>query len=406
MLMILCMMIFYISTPLVLMYSILGISIQPSKWRKYYKYLIISIAVISYSYNPIGTPDLVRYYELVNLTHGSTLMQAINILNDGLYAENILFWIVGRIGNMNLLAAISGTITYAISIYITCDIATIYKMERKIPPLIAMQMMILPFVSILCNVRCVLAFSLVSFAVYQELVKMNRKLIVYMLYVIAVFMHMTALIMILMRVSLIITKNMKWMVMMVISMIPIIIALLYQYVDKLPFGNMIKLLVTKVYWYFNDDLRSEFSQRISNSNADYINRLLLVSLAIIFIVCILTQFSKLYSKISNYITYIFMQCLATVACYSVVTPQYWRFSAVSIICGFGPVLIPILKKYQNSSICLKAIYWLMPIYSVVIFIINIWKCRYIVDYLDWGVNFILNNVYTIFFSIIKGLLIG
>ena len=91
MLMILCMMIFYISTPLVLMYSILGISIQPSKWRKYYKYLIISIAVISYSYNPIGTPDLVRYYELVNLTHGSTLMQAINILNDGLYAENILF---------------------------------------------------------------------------------------------------------------------------------------------------------------------------------------------------------------------------------------------------------------------------------------------------------------------------
>lgn len=378
--------------PLSLFYSALGLCRNPHNWKRYLPFLVISIFVLAYAYVPTGTPDLVRYIETAQRLHGKTLSEAIVFMNDGLYIENIYFWIISQIGDYQLLGAVPCTIVYAIAFYITCDTADRCNCQRVIPYYIVGQTMLLPWFSILCNVRCIFAFSVIGFAVYLEYVKGEKNSMVWALYVLPCFMHTTGIIFLLFRLSLFITSKAQWLLSFLVALLPSIVDLLYSQVYSLPIGTVGQSLIRKVYWYFHDDLRSEFSQRISNSLANTLNKYLYIGLAVCFAICILLQLNNKNGKNKKYVTFLFLISISTIACYSIVTPQYWRFAAALVVCGFAPILFYCNNKKRGI---IRAVFTLLPFFCCGGLVLQIWKSRYIVNYIDWMENFFLNNVFVI-----------
>lgn len=389
--------------PLSLFYSALGLCRDSQKWKKYFPLLIISVFELAYAYVPTGTPDLVRYIEATQRLHSKTLSEAIIYMDDGLYVENVYFWIISQIGDYQLLGTIPCTIVYAIAFYITCDTADRYNCQRVIPYYIVGQTMLLPWFSILCNVRCIFSFSVIAFAVYLEYVKGKKNPLIWALYVLPCFMHSTGIIFLLFRLSLFITSKVQWLLSVLVALLPSIIDLLYSRVHSFPIGTIGQTLIRKVYWYFHDDLRSEFSQRISNSLADRFNRYLLVGLAVCFAICILLQRNNQNGKNKKYMTFLFLVSISTIACYSVVTPQYWRFAAALVACGFTPILLYCNNKKRGI---IRVIFTLLPFFCCGGLVLQIWKSRYIVNYIDWIEKFFLNNVFVILLKTMKNIFLN
>ena len=383
-----------------MLYAILGLCKDPRNWKKYLPFLVSAIFILAYAYVPTGSPDLVRYIEFSQRMRRMSFQQAIKYMNDGLYIENFYFWIIAQIGDYQLLGAIPCTIVYTIAFYITCDTSDRYGCPEVIPYYMIGQTLLLPWFSILCNVRCIFTFSVIGFAAYQEYIKEKRNLWIWILYILPCFMHATGIVFLLFRLSLFITTRVQWLLGVLIAALPSIIDFLYMHIANLPIGTVGQTLVRKAYWYFHDDLRSEFSQRISNSFADVINRYLFVGLALCFAICILTHFNKQYKE-NKYITFLFLICISTIACYSIVTPQYWRFAAALLVCGFGPILMPLFNCKNRQSTIIQGLAVFSPLICCIGLLIQIWKSRYIVDYISWGTNFLLNNIFIIAFRIIK-----
>ena len=95
---------------------------------------------------------------------------------------------------------IAGCIVYGVAFYITCDVAEEYNAQSTIPAVIAIQGCMLPFFSIISNVRNVTAFSLIVLAVYLDTVKKKRNPVVLILYILPVFIHSSAIILVLLRI--------------------------------------------------------------------------------------------------------------------------------------------------------------------------------------------------------------
>lgn len=393
---------FMLFSPLTLFIGIVGICKNPINWRKYMPFLIISIFVLAYSYIPIGTPDLTRYRDIVMELQGKHIKQAIEYMNDGLYLENIYFWLIAKIGDIQLLAAIPFAIVYSISTYVTCDSAQEYNMQKKIPFLLICQFMLLPFFSILNNVRCITAFSLIILATYLDLVKGKKNIGVLLLYALPCFYHSAGIIIILLRISIILAKKIQYLIICGIFVLPYLVDLLYERTSNL--GNIvIRTLISKVYWYFHDDFRSEYSKRMAISGANVVQKILFSSLAILIIIIIFKKNKNVKNKYKDFQVFIFLICISVLGCMPVNTPQYWRFTAAVIISGIGPIFSLILKENKKNLFRQTAISSIVLI-SFGGLLIQIWNSRYIVDYLNWLSNFVLSNIYVIIIKFIKLLL--
>ena len=390
--------------PLCLFYSAIGLITAPQKWKKYIPFLIYSLFVIAYSYNPIGTPDLVRYIDLVQSIENTSLPEAIKILGDGLFVEDFYFWFIAQLEDYNLLGAIPITITYAIAIYILCDISADYKAEKYIPYLMALLFALLPFINILSNLRNITAFAVIVYASYEDLIKKKRNAFIIALYILPCFFHRTAVLILALRLVVYVANWLKPILIALVAVAPIAIDLLFFRISLIP-STFLQSLIRMIYWYFHDDLKSEYSRAVSRSGADLFNRMIFIGLAIVFIIIIL-RISKKYVKheYNLYNTFVFSIAIVTIACYPVVTPQYWRFAAAFIIAGWASVLIPALINRTRDTL-LRVICYLLPVFSALGLFMQIWNTRYIVDYGDFFSNIILNNVYVVLYHLLRGIML-
>ena len=128
--------------------------------------------MLAYSYMPTtDSPDLVRYFNEVRVCSEMSLKQVLTTQNDGQFIIYIAYWIIGKLGDVHLLPAISTSIVYGIALYIVCDSAEKYNIEKIIPYVLLCQLMILPFNSIVSNIRNICAFSMIILASYLNLIK-------------------------------------------------------------------------------------------------------------------------------------------------------------------------------------------------------------------------------------------
>ena len=175
---------FGIIVPLALIVAVLGIWKNPSRWRLFFPMLVYVLFVGAYCYIP-GTNsnvDLVRYFPEVELYGEMSLSEAFSYADDVLYARDFLFWLCGHLHATHLVPAITTAAVYGVAGYISCDSAERCDAKRYIGGILLFQLMMLPYISIINNIRNVSGFSLIILAAYLDIVKQKKTIWVWLCY--------------------------------------------------------------------------------------------------------------------------------------------------------------------------------------------------------------------------------
>lgn len=396
-------------TPFAFMYSLAGFIVFPSGWRKYFPFYIITISVLAYSYNPVGSPDLVRYFAMLDDCRSLSFKETINYFHDGLICNNFMFWFFGHLGDNNLLTCFSVTVVYSIATFITCDLAELNNETKSIPAVLLYQLLTLPFISIANNIRNVLAFSIIVFAAYQEIVKKRRNLYILLLYLIPCFLHTSAVILVVFRLLIIvITPKNRTLALSIIFILPMLINLLYSNIGIVTgmssIARVIRSAIIKGYWYLNDKDTTEWARSVAQSGTSRATRFLLMVLVSMMIILIYNNTRKqleLY-ECRNFNSYLLMISIMTLACNIFTTPHYWRFAAACNIMS-STALIPALKEKKRkrgpTNIALTVLFCGM----FISFMLYIRSSRYNTNYIDLFSGFLINNIYVVICNVIKGI---
>ena len=194
--------------PLSGIYSTVGITKKPWLWKHYLFFLVCTVFIISYSFDPLNECDLTRYFEAVKTVGSmSSIQDVLAYREDGLIVRNLAFWLIGKTGDVHLLPAISNSIVYGIAGYITCDSAQRDHFEKLIPPALLIQICLLQFYATTSNVRNICSFSLIILAVYLDIVKEEHSIRVALLYILPCFLHPSGIFLVLFRSAAGLIKN-------------------------------------------------------------------------------------------------------------------------------------------------------------------------------------------------------
>ena len=394
--------IFAVFPLLCLFIAVIGLIRDPANWRRYGAFFVYFIFIAAYSYEPTGTPDLVRHFEYIEQCAHLTFSQTIRNYNSFMPIESFMYWSCAKLQMPHLLPGLAALCIYSVLFYITGTTAEYYHKVSKIKYIILLQLLMLPFISIISNTFNILSFALVSYSVYRDVVERKRNVLTYAIYVIACLTHVAGLVLVLLRILISPAKKHKILVVLGLFLVSTIINYSFQNLSKINlgfFGAILRLLISRVYWYLNDPLQSEYSIRIAKSLAQRIDRYTMCSLAILFMVR-LYQIHDEDEKRNNFATFIFMVCSLTLAMFPATTPQYWRSAACTMIMVAAIVLPNIHERYRIQVIANRAFFWLLPVYMVMGLALQIWNSRYIIDYGQVASGVICTNIYSILYRFV------
>lgn len=159
--------------------------------------------------HPATDPDLVRYLEMLNRYSEKNLVESFNLVYTNLYAVDIYFYFISKLGNEQLLPAISVFIFYFIVLYILTDYKIRIGANRKEFLVYTIFMLTsINFCTIVNGIRWPLAFIIFFLAFYREIIQEKRNLITYFLYITSLLFHFFTIVFLLLRLILFI-KNKK-----------------------------------------------------------------------------------------------------------------------------------------------------------------------------------------------------
>lgn len=370
-------------------------------WKRYIGFYVLTAALLAFSYVPLNEPDLVRYFEMLDDLKRTDLFQGLRFYDDGLIVKNFLFWLVAKTGINALLPAISTGTVYFAAAYMTCKTAELWNMQKYIGWVLLLQTVLLPYLSIVNNVRNICTFSLILLAVYRELILKKRNLATLLLYVLPCFIHDSAIVLIALRAAAALAKRWNPAIIAGVIFIPSAINLAYRYVYLFDSVEIVHSAILKAYWYMNDTDTTVWATAVSKSLWQRANRfavLLLVAwIAVMIYHMLLRRKNEWYAGFSEYL---FLLCLVTLACNIFTTPQYWRFAA-GVLLAAGGVLIPILalmKKNSRSFVLIP-----MLLYGMGYVFLQLWQAKSIADVLPWMSHFITDNVYVILYTVLQSM---
>ena len=368
-------------TPMLAVYSCIGLMYRPANWRKYLPFFILLIGIIAYSYKPLTSEDLVRYIEMLEQCRNMTLTEVFLYFNDSLFVKNVIFWGLSKLDEPHILPAISSATVYGIAGYITCDMAETWHCEKYIPLVLMWQTLLLPFFSITSNIRYVCAFSIIILAVYLEIEKKKRNILIIALYICPCFIHTTAWILVVLRLLVFLVDRFKLLPLLTVFSLPVLTNFLYQFKGKnWTKSNTINFIVNhtivKAYWY----LKGDDAEILINSGYQRANRMVVLLLTIGFVILII-MLSREIKERSQFMTYMFLICIVTLAFFSFQYPHYWRFAAAYAIL-IGVVLFPVLSIWDNVGIKKKCIVYFLGFLSLIEQILQIWFSHYKVNYFE------------------------
>lgn len=315
------------------------------------------MAAFAYSYIPYGGTDLIRYFDYVDQLKGLSFGEAIG---QGLRGESHLTvfaamcWLIGKTGDSHLLPAITVFVIYFIGIYVTCVVAGDMKVS---PDVLAMYITFILFCSnfyaITNNIRNVFSFTIVGFATFRDCYQNKRNLWTLLMYIIPIFIHSSAFVMILLRVVIILTGRLKIVSSLLIIAVKPTVDLAYSLIDSISGSSVIILairdVIKRAYMYFNDT-NSAWGLVVQNSGSQRAMRYFYIALAVVICINIaVLSKEKVWEKVAanvricNYnvrikrvVDYAFNIGLMTIACAPMLTPEYWRFASALILFS-GPV---------------------------------------------------------------------
>lgn len=398
-----------ILTPLALLTSIVGLWKSPSKWRTFLPIYIYVIFVGAYCYAPLqgSNVDLVRYFPEIEIYGRMTLAEAFLYNNDILYARDLLFWLCGHLHVIHLVPAITTSVVYSVAGYITCDVAERYDSRRYIGIILLFQFMMLPYVSIINNVRNVFGFSLIIIAAYFDIVKDKRPLWVWLFYAAGSLMHLSCFILIVFRILSRFSKKVFEIVLIVPFIFSSLVYLIYDYSYIFSFGgsfgNSIQTIIRKLYRYMTNTT-TVYAIKAATSQTYIMNRMIMmvgVVLALILIYYGIRYKKSLFRDDLRFYAFAGMIAMMTLASNVFAVPNYWRFAAAFYIV-IGIMLIPLLSNYRELPLLIKAITSLSLTLGPLGLFIQYWQMRGY-DFKGWGISILFTDYITILFDIFKGI---
>ena len=338
-------------------------------WRSAAFCIALFMAAIAYSYIPTEPSDLVRYWEncevLAKYPFFEALGKSSNVGNEGLWVFIGASWVVGRIGDLHILPAVSTFLVYYISLYMTGKMGEDLGAKRgEVAAFMIFIILSVNLYSIINNVRNVLSFTMGGYAVYREVYEEKRDWKTLALYIVPLFIHSSAMVVPLCRLLAPVIGKFKIAGLAGCYSIVLIIDSLHEFTSRLTSGNvvvsMIKTMVNKGYVYFHDTGSSwgTVSQRSGSIRAAKA-----LNFVIVFIMCILACFcddyfekhitqnnKKKLQKIRIMTDFCFIIGLLTIASMPMLTPSYWRFAAALYLLG-APIYfsLGLLEEARDTS---------------------------------------------------------
>ena len=400
------------------LFGMVGLWKDPSRWRRYLPMCINFVFVYAYSYTPdIGSnEDLIRYFSDIEFYGTLSFVEALTYAGGALFSQYVYFWLFGSMNMMHLIPAISTSTVYAVAGYITCDTAERYNSERYIALVFLFQLIMLPFHSIIVNVRNVFALSLIILAVYLDVIKGKRNIFVWFCYIFGSLLHLTTFSLIIFRVFSVLGKKYFGAIVLGQLLFGIFTSKIYEWGSVLSFDGAIGVsfttIIKKLVFYLNDIHSSGASKYLSLpwSDPTILFRLLTVIVAA-FIVLIIynvlrtnNYWNSWFRDDQRYYAFVGMIAVTTIMLHFLFnTPNYWRFGS-AVIVTIGMLLIPMFCYYRQLTllprILLYGNFLLLPIMFWVQFIF----LRRLSNFSDWIMEAFTTNYMTILIDLVNAII--
>ena len=401
---IMCYLLIFLCPFLAGFYALMGIICQPKKWKQYIPFHVLFIFMTGYTYSPLPEMDLTRYFNMVyEISKSKTLNEILKYDNDGMIVKNIIFWLIGRSGDVHLLPALSTAIVYGIAGYITCDFASSYGAKRLIPPFFLLQYVLLPLISVISNVRNICAFSLFVLAVYLDVIKRKRTISVGLLYIIPCFIHPSAVVLIVLRLLVLAGRRLRIFALLALPFFPLAINEAHKYIyffsNKGTIGIAIQTGIKKAYSYIRRSNLTEYEIELLKSEYAFVQRIFMMSFAILILIAIF-YYSK-YGDKSKYRdkfnSFIYFICIMTLACNVFIAAHYWRFYCVIVI-ACPLILIPFIREGKRAKNTMRFLYCCILLFGIGGVAMNARNLAISSDMLDWFYNLFLTNPFNILYQ--------
>ena len=396
--------------PLALFYFLVGLVYNPSKWRKYIPafFFFLFIIICAFTLKHGTNKDLIRYYESLYLAKQLTLPEISQFFDDGLYVMHFIYWGLGRLGVPQLLPALSITIVMLSVTYITCDLAEHYNSVKSIKFVLLFQLLLLPFMYVMETVRSGMALALIILLAYLDIVKEEKNLFVFIGYLACIFIHHSAIFLILFRIACSLPEKIK----KVLLFFPVLTMPTIYYLQEIIYRfNLVQYqffvkLSSKALNYSTNEYTA---YGLAAENSLYF-LLLKTTMSVEAVLMLIIVFYLLKSGIieeqrqRSFLYFFSLINLFVLAIVPMPVPLYWRFAAAGYACC-GAYMMPVRKHYKCLPLAIKIVYlslWLCTIPSLV-FQIR-WTYTYIDSILDWGADILLTNMYTVLFEILTNIL--
>ncbi|MDA3973490.1 hypothetical protein PF023_05495 [Enterococcus thailandicus] len=396
---------FFLVNPLIGVLLVPKFIFEEKKRIKAWSFLLgTSFGYMSYFINPSPTIDLARYFEKIEMLANFSMSQFLSYydLSAKLDLSNWFFFLISKLNDVHFMPLIVITFVYTIIFYMILDNSTRNELSNKIVFLqIAIVVSFLSFPGVTSNIRNISAFVLFMFGFYLEVYHQKKNTQVWVIYILSVLLHKTAVILIAFRIlSYVISKLKSKKILLSITLIflfcSLTVSVIYHVVHMIPFTVPLTSIVDKAYTYatgFGSD--NSYMAYIQGSLFMKLQKIfyLLINLLFLFLFYRNDYVNKIFSfvkddKKQQFMLFYFLNLVLTIGTIPIILPVYWRFSFVSIIFSW---CIVTAKAMRGQLLIIVTIFLILGgiIYQLLVL-------GQYTDFIEFIVNLFTNNYFSIF----------
>ena len=344
--------------------------------------------------------DLSNYFDLLDSLKFKSLSAIFLSDMEKLYTKDILFYFVNLTENNHILPFIVGITAYSIVFYVLFDRIMNSNEKFKTYEILILSVICTGIIGpyfIICNVRCVLSYCIITLAIYREIYQKKKNIITILLYILPLGLHSSSIVILVIRLLSTYVKRFSKIMTFIPILLPNIISFAYENIGSIGI-KIIDKAISKAYIYLNWE-QGGFATAVDKSVMNLIVRssgTLFLASIIIFIILNKNTKRILQDKI---ISYLYLVCLFALGCLHIKTGAFWRFEAIVVL--FSPIIfIYLLEENKNFKKYMKAYFLFASILAVIHFYFmykNIYFNKTVL-------TFISTSGLKILFEIIKGII--
>ena len=334
--------------------------------------------------------DLTNYFEAINSLTGMHLKDIFLLDTENLYTRDILFYLVNVTNDVHILPFIVGLIIYSIVFYVLFDMIKRSKRTFKTFEIFMLAIICIGIISpysIICNVRCVLAYSIITLAIYRDIIQNKKNILTLLLYIVPLGLHTSAILIIIIRVlSALLNKFRKTSIAIALTL-PMIIDLIHDKIGTLGFGiigSMINNAINKAYSYLHwtsGGWASAVENSVSNGLFRFAGAIFLIG---IIVSIIYYKYKDKEKKLDTHmISYLYFIAIFALGTLSIKTGAFWRFEAIVVL--FSPI---IFIKLLEIDPAFKNRFYMFFVFGLLMFLINILYQVRNIDFINTCINYI------------------